>query len=149
MTALVCTCTRVQGRKVVSFLFDVSASMFRFNGLDSRLLRACECAVMVMEAAADLTDRLLFEVAGHNGGDPALNFCEFGAPPADEKERFKVVQRMIASAQYCEVRGRRETPPHRAAARSAALVCSSARRPRPHPRRRFCGRRLATRRFRR
>ena len=90
-----------QGRKVVSFLFDVSASMYRFNGVDSRLLRACECAVMIMEAAQDLGDRLCFEIAGHNGDEPCVKFSDFAAPPLNEKDRFKIVQRMIASAQYC------------------------------------------------
>jgi hypothetical protein len=90
-----------QGRKVVSFLFDVSASMYRFNGVDSRLLRACECAVMIMEAAQDLGDHLCFEIAGHNGDAPCVEFSDFAAPPLNEKDRFKIVQRMIASAQYC------------------------------------------------
>ena len=30
----------------------------RFNGVDGRLLRACECAVMVMEAVRDLGFRV-------------------------------------------------------------------------------------------
>lgn len=32
------------------FLFDASASMYRFNGVDGRLRRSCETVVMIMEA---------------------------------------------------------------------------------------------------
>jgi von Willebrand factor A domain-containing protein 8 len=39
--------------KKMIFIFDLSASMMRFNGHDGRLDRSLECALMIMEGCAE------------------------------------------------------------------------------------------------
>lgn len=52
--------------KRIRVLVDVSGSMYRFNGHDSRLEREMEAALMVMEAFEKYEDK--FKV-GNNTGD--------------------------------------------------------------------------------
>jgi hypothetical protein len=40
-------------------------------------------------------------MVGHSGDTPCAPFVEYGAPPSNEKERLKVVQRMAAHTQFC------------------------------------------------
>mmetsp|Transcript_43925 Transcript_43925/g.140769 ORF Transcript_43925/g.140769 Transcript_43925/m.140769 type:complete len:293 (-) Transcript_43925:48-926(-) len=87
--------------KKITFLFDTSASMYRFNGTDGRLRRSCEAAVMLMEALRGFEAKFDYELLCHDGDHVALELVSFGKPPADEKERLKVVSKMVASAQYC------------------------------------------------
>lgn len=87
--------------KRISFLFDCSASMYRFNGMDQRLLRSIEAVVMVMEGLYGFESKFEYEVAAHDGDNAALTMVPFGKPPVDEAERLKVVQKMLSRAQYC------------------------------------------------
>ena len=52
------------------FLFDASASMYRFNGSDGRLRRSCETLVMIMEALQGLEKRFEYAVYCHDGDTP-------------------------------------------------------------------------------
>ncbi|KAJ1562302.1 hypothetical protein HK405_013651 [Cladochytrium tenue] len=59
------------------FSFDLSASMMRFNGYDSRLDRSLECAL------------------------PSIEFVPEGKYPKNEKDMYDILSRMNAHAQYC------------------------------------------------
>eukprot|EP00434_Breviolum_minutum_P000151 symbB.v1.2.000130.t1/scaffold16.1/size461936/4 len=83
------------------FLFDASASMYRFNGSDGRLRRTCETAVMIMEALQGLEARFDYAVYCHDGDTPLQELVPFGQPPSDERGRLAVVSKLVASAQYC------------------------------------------------
>ncbi|CAK9101331.1 von Willebrand factor A domain-containing protein 8 (PEX7-binding protein 2) (P7BP2) [Durusdinium trenchii] len=83
------------------FLFDASASMYRFNGADGRLRRTCETAVMIMEALQGLEARFDYAVYCHDGDTPLQELIPFGQPPTDERGRLTVVSKLVASAQYC------------------------------------------------
>ncbi|CAK0815063.1 unnamed protein product [Prorocentrum cordatum] len=90
-----------QRPKRITFLFDASASMYRFNGMDGRLRRSCEAAVMLMEALRGFEQRFDYEVCCHDGDNVLTELVPFGRPPADEKERLKVISKMMTAAQYC------------------------------------------------
>ncbi|CAE7033917.1 VWA8 [Symbiodinium natans] len=83
------------------FLFDASASMYRFNGTDGRLRRTCETAVMIMEALQGLESRFDYSLCCHDGDNPLQELVPFGQPPADERARLTVVLKLVAAAQYC------------------------------------------------
>ncbi|CEM28123.1 unnamed protein product [Vitrella brassicaformis CCMP3155] len=95
--------------KRISFVFDVSASMYRFNGYDSRLHRLLETAAMLLESLFSQTadqsrHKFDIEISGHNGDNAAIPFVPFGQQPeATETEmgRLRVLESMYACAQYC------------------------------------------------
>lgn len=87
--------------KRVTFLFDTSASMYRFNGMDGRLRRTAEVAVMLMESLRGFEQKFEYEICCHDGDHIINELVPFGKPPEDEKERLKVVSKMLAAAQFC------------------------------------------------
>lgn len=87
--------------KRIMFLFDTSASMYRFNGFDGRLRRSCETAVMLMEALNGFEQKFDYQICCHDGDHILNELVPFGKPPADEKERLKVISKMLVAAQYC------------------------------------------------
>ncbi|KAF4730560.1 von Willebrand factor A domain-containing protein 8, partial [Perkinsus olseni] len=87
--------------KHLSIVLDISASMYRFNGVDGRLKRMTEIAVLLMEAMQGFEERFIYEIRGHSGDGPSIKLVDFGNPPRDEKEKYRVVQEMCAHAQYC------------------------------------------------
>ncbi|RLN52820.1 hypothetical protein BBJ29_000770 [Phytophthora kernoviae] len=90
-----------QEPKRMLFVMDVSGSMYRFNGQDSRLERMLETSLMIMESFAGFERELDYCIMGHSGDSPEIPFVEFGAPPKDRKERLRVLQKMVAHTQYC------------------------------------------------
>ena len=88
-------------KKRLVFVLDVSASMYRFNGMDQRLTKLLETTVMIMEAFAGFEAKLDYAMIGHNGDSDNIPLVNFGAPPANQKERMVICQKMIAYAQYC------------------------------------------------
>lgn len=92
---------RHKKKKRLLFVLDVSASMYRFNGMDQRLNRLIESATMVMEALIGQEDRIDYALVGHNGDSDELPLVDFGKPPANKKERMDVCLKMVAYAQYC------------------------------------------------
>ena len=80
---------------------DLSGSMYYFNGHDKRLERCLQTAVMVFEAFAGFEHKYRYAMVGHSGDTPCAPLVEYGAPPTNEKERLKVVQRMAAHTQFC------------------------------------------------
>ena len=87
--------------KLLRFVMDLSGSMYYFNGYDGRLQRCLESAVMVMEALHGFEHKYKYSMVGHSGDGPCAPLIEYGAPPANEKERLRVVQRMAAHTQFC------------------------------------------------
>ncbi|KAL7746699.1 hypothetical protein RI367_007978 [Sorochytrium milnesiophthora] len=87
--------------KRLKFVFDVSASMYRFNGLDGRLMRSLETAVMIMESLAGLDEKFVYDISGHSGDSSSIPFVEARKPPKNERERLRVLEQMVAHAQYC------------------------------------------------
>ncbi|GET86211.1 AAA domain (dynein-related subfamily)/von Willebrand factor type A domain containing protein, putative [Leishmania tarentolae] len=88
-------------KKRLVFVLDVSASMYRFNGMDQRLTKLLETTIMIMEAFAGFESKLDYAMIGHNGDSDNIPLVDFGAPPANQKERMIICQKMLAYAQYC------------------------------------------------
>ena len=108
--------------KLLRFVIDCSGSMYYFNNYDARLERTLQTAVMIFEAFAGFEHKYRYSLVGHSGDTPCAPLVEYGMPPPNEKERLKVVQRMV--------RGRRA----RAHARRAGSRCTAdgALRGAPH-----------------
>ena len=92
--------------KRLEIVMDVSGSMYRFNGTDRRLERMLETALMIMSAipAGDSTEGsnvLQYSLSGHSGDTDYIPFVRPGREPKNERERFKVLQAMIAHSQFC------------------------------------------------
>jgi hypothetical protein len=75
--------------------------MYRFNGYDSRLTRCLEAANLIMESFDGMEQRFSYSIVGHSGDSPCIPLVNFGQPPANEKQRMKVLQTMLAHSQYC------------------------------------------------
>ncbi|KAF8278544.1 putative AAA domain (dynein-related subfamily)/von Willebrand factor type A domain containing protein [Trypanosoma cruzi] len=88
-------------KKRLLFVLDVSASMYRFEGMDHRLTKLLESTVMVMEAFAGFEEKIDYAMVGHNGDSACIELVSFGHSPANQKARMEVCQRMVAHAQYC------------------------------------------------
>jgi len=88
--------------KRLRFVFDLSGSMYRFDGVDGRLARETEAAVLLMEALAGLDPRrLVYDMGGHSGDSPWIPLVAFGQPPEHAGDRWKIVQRIVAHTQFC------------------------------------------------
>lgn len=91
-------------QKKLQFVVDVSASMYRFNGLDRRLERMLEAMLMVLEAlpASCNDDSLIdYAISGHAGSSASIKFVEFGNnKPNNEKEKLNILESMAAHTQY-------------------------------------------------
>ncbi|KAJ3344252.1 hypothetical protein HDU93_000042 [Gonapodya sp. JEL0774] len=87
--------------KRLKFVFDVSGSMYRFNGLDGRLNRTLEAALMVMESLHSLQAKYKYDISGHSGDSDSIPFTSDKKPPATEIDRLKVLQQMVAHSQFC------------------------------------------------
>ncbi|KAJ3330641.1 von Willebrand factor A domain-containing protein 8 [Blyttiomyces sp. JEL0837] len=90
-----------QKPKKMFVTFDLSASMTRFNGYDSRLERSLQCALLIMEAFKNFEHKFQYRIAGHSGDTPDIQFVAEGKYPKNEKEMFEVLSRMNAHSQYC------------------------------------------------
>ena len=81
--------------KLLRFVIDCSGSMYYFNNYDARLERTLQTAVMIFEAFAGFEHKYRYSLVGHSGDTPCAPLVEYGMPPPNEKERLKVVQRMV------------------------------------------------------
>ncbi|KAG0296119.1 von Willebrand factor A domain-containing protein 8 [Linnemannia gamsii] len=90
-----------QKPKKMYFVFDLSASMFRFNNHDRRLERSMEVALMIMESFRNFEHKFAYSIIGHSGDSPNLEFVKEGKYPKTEKDVFKVISQMSAHSQYC------------------------------------------------
>ncbi|KAG0177699.1 von Willebrand factor A domain-containing protein 8 [Apophysomyces sp. BC1021] len=87
--------------KQMSFIFDLSASMFRFNTHDRRLERSMEVALMLMESFRGFESKFAYRIVGHSGDGANIEFVTPGNYPKTEKEAFEVIGKMRAHSQYC------------------------------------------------
>jgi len=87
--------------KRMGFVFDLSASMTRFNGFDGRLDRSMEAATMIMESFKNFDHKFKYSITGHSGDSSSIPFVKEDDYPKNEKERLAVVKRMTAHANYC------------------------------------------------
>ncbi|KAI8983752.1 AAA domain-containing protein [Pilobolus umbonatus] len=87
--------------KRMNFVFDLSASMFRFNTHDRRLQRSMEVALMLMEAFRGFEHKFAYKIVGHSGDGANIEFVVPGNYPKTEKDEFEVISKMRAHSQYC------------------------------------------------
>ncbi|TFY67028.1 hypothetical protein EVJ58_g1884 [Rhodofomes roseus] len=87
--------------KRIRFVFDISASMYRFQ-YDGRLQRSMETAVMLMETFSRLTrkDKYVWDMYGHSGDSPVIPLVETDNLPTEIRDRWKVVEKMELVTQY-------------------------------------------------
>ncbi|CAI4226062.1 unnamed protein product [Auanema sp. JU1783] len=90
-----------QNPKYMKIVFDVSGSMYRFNGYDSRLQRSLEAALMVMTSLEGKEHKIKYDITGHSGDTPCINFVLNGNYPKNNKERLDILKQMLAHTQYC------------------------------------------------
>ncbi|KAJ3353547.1 von Willebrand factor A domain-containing protein 8 [Kappamyces sp. JEL0680] len=89
-----------QKPKRMFFVFDLSASMMRFNGHDGRMDRSIECALMLMEAFKGFEYKFSYHLYGHSGDGPAIDLMPKNVFPKNEKEIFEILTRMQTHAAY-------------------------------------------------
>lgn len=88
--------------KRITFVADVSGSMYRFNGHDQRLQRMLQTTCMIMEAFQDVPqDKVVYEIVGHSGESAKIPFVKEGSAPQNDNERLKVMREMHAHSQFC------------------------------------------------
>lgn len=85
--------------KRLRVVFDVSGSMYRFNGYDKRLQRSLEAALLVMTALDGKEDKVLYDIVGHSGDSPCTQFVVNGNYPKNNKDRLNVLKSMLAHTQ--------------------------------------------------
>ncbi|KAH9164938.1 AAA domain-containing protein [Lactarius sanguifluus] len=87
--------------KRIRFLFDISASMYRFQH-DGRLQRSLETAVMLMESFNVLSrkDKYAWDMYGHSGDEPEIPLVKVGDSVEEVSERWAVAQKMKYITQY-------------------------------------------------
>ena len=86
----------------LQFLMYCSGRMYRFDSYDGRLNRCLEAAVMLMESFYGMQRYFDYSIVGHSGDSPCIQFVDFGNPPANAKNRMKVLKQMAARSQYCQ-----------------------------------------------
>ncbi|CAI5456254.1 unnamed protein product [Caenorhabditis angaria] len=87
--------------KRLKLCFDVSGSMYRFNGYDKRLQRSLETALMMMVSLEGKTDKIEYDIIGHSGDSPAVKFVDKESYPKNNRERLNILKKMLAHTQYC------------------------------------------------
>ncbi|RHZ72552.1 hypothetical protein Glove_242g5 [Diversispora epigaea] len=87
--------------KKMFFVFDLSASMYRFNSYDRRLDRSMEVALMIMESFKSFEHKFQYRIIGHSGDTPNVEFVKEDNYPRTEKEMFKVLTQMYTHSQFC------------------------------------------------
>jgi len=91
--------------KRVRFVFDVSGSMYRFQ-YDGRLQRSLETAVMLMESFDRVSrkEKYAWDMSGHSGDSPTIPLTEADKPPAELRDRWKVVEKNGDGHSICILR---------------------------------------------
>ena len=91
------------GNFYMRFVLDASASMYRFNHIDQRLVRTLEACLLLLEglSEADLT-RIHYGIYAHTGEEMMIKLVDSddGDIPKNIKERFQVLERIVSRSQY-------------------------------------------------
>merc|ERR1719210_2711907 len=83
--------------KRLSFVLDISGSMYTFNRIDRRLDRLEELVTFLMEAFEGMEQRYDFRFVGHSGSGPEAELlADWGKPPRKPEERCRLIERMAA-----------------------------------------------------
>ncbi|XP_060050736.1 von Willebrand factor A domain-containing protein 8 isoform X2 [Erinaceus europaeus] len=90
-----------QKPKRLRLVVDVSGSMYRFNGVDSRLERSLEAVCMVMEAFENYEEKFKYDITGHSGDGYNISLVPINKIPKDNKQRLEILKTMHAHAQFC------------------------------------------------
>ncbi|GFO45308.1 von Willebrand factor a domain-containing protein 8-like [Plakobranchus ocellatus] len=90
-----------QKPKRLRLVVDVSGSMYRFDGHDSRLTRQMEAVLMVMEAFETYEDKFKYDIYGHSGETYTEQFVHKDRPPKNNRERLNTLKLMLAHSQFC------------------------------------------------
>ncbi|KAG5651686.1 hypothetical protein H0H81_007817 [Sphagnurus paluster] len=87
--------------KRIRFIFDLSASMYRFQ-YDGRLQRSMEAAAMLMETLDRISrkEKYVWDMYGHSGDGPDIVLVPADKPPTELRDRWKVVEKMAMIPQY-------------------------------------------------
>lgn len=91
-----------EAKRSLLFLVDVSGSMYRFQMVDGRLARLLEASMLIMEALEGLDHKYEYSIRGHSGDSNCVEFVRWNKPPKNRGDRLKVLQRMVAHAQFCD-----------------------------------------------
>ncbi|KAJ2997148.1 von Willebrand factor A domain-containing protein 8 [Globomyces sp. JEL0801] len=86
-----------QKPKKLFFVFELSASMMRFNGYDGRLDRSLECAITFR----GFEHKFNYKLFAHSGDGPDADLIPDNIYPKNEKDIFTIVNRMQVHASYC------------------------------------------------
>lgn len=84
--------------KRLSFVMDVSASMYRFNGEDGRLDRMTQAVAMLMESLDGFDHKYHYNIVGHSGNGPEISFVDFAQPPRTKTARASVIGQMTSAS---------------------------------------------------
>ncbi|OLQ07812.1 von Willebrand factor A domain-containing protein 8 [Symbiodinium microadriaticum] len=91
-----------QHPKRLTFVMDISGSMYTFNRIDRRLQRLQEVAAFIFESFTGFEDKYDYRMVGHSGTGPeAERLVEWGRPPRSDRERLEICKSMEAHAQFC------------------------------------------------
>jgi hypothetical protein len=93
---------QIPSRRRLCLVVDCSGSMCRFDSVDSRFGRSMEIAALIMEACWGMENKWDYCIVAHNGKMSCIDLVQYGKPPINGKERFRVLQRMIAQSQHCQ-----------------------------------------------
>jgi len=84
--------------KRLSFVMDVSASMYRFNGEDGRLDRMVQAVVMLMESLDGFEHKYSWNIVGHSGNGPEIPFVDYGNAPKRRSQKAQIVSQITSAA---------------------------------------------------
>ncbi|CAF0785254.1 unnamed protein product [Adineta ricciae] len=87
--------------KRLRLVVDLSASMYRFNGVDNRLERQCECVLMFLESLAGFEHKFVYDIIGHSGDEYAIELVRKNQAPKNNKERLKLLKLMYTHTMFC------------------------------------------------
>ncbi|CAF3863180.1 unnamed protein product [Adineta steineri] len=87
--------------KRLRLVVDLSASMYRFNGVDNRLERQCECVLMFLESLAGFEHKFVYDIVGHSGDEHSIELIRKNQPPKNNKERLKLLKLMYTHTMFC------------------------------------------------
>ncbi|UJR36210.1 hypothetical protein I4U23_028942 [Adineta vaga] len=87
--------------KRLRLVVDLSASMYRFNGVDNRLERQCECVLMFLESLAGFEHKFTYDIVGHSGDETSIELVRKHQAPKNNKERLKLLKLMYTHTMFC------------------------------------------------
>ena len=75
--------------------------MYRFNGVDNRLERQCECVLMFLESLSGFEQKFVYDIVGHSGDENAIELVRKNQAPKNNKERLKLIKLMYTHTMFC------------------------------------------------